>query len=122
MKIYFVGAALAIRASDHEGPAAPDRRARVHPRRIARQPADSRSAGPVGRAPRLGALTLDQIVTLFEDAHRRELDVVRLHTGEPAIYGAIGEQMDACDAWESRMRLSQALAHFKRLPRRSGSS
>ena len=27
----------------------------------------------------------------------RGLDVVRLHTGEPAIYGAIGEQMDALD-------------------------
>jgi precorrin-4/cobalt-precorrin-4 C11-methyltransferase len=43
------------------------------------------------------ALNLEQIVALFEEAHQRGIDVVRLHTGEPAIYGAIGEQMDALD-------------------------
>ena len=42
-------------------------------------------------------MTLDQIVAVFEEAARREVDVVRLHSGEPAIYGAIGEQMDALD-------------------------
>ena len=34
---------------------------------------------------------------VFQSARDRGLDVVRLHTGEPAIYGAIGEQMDALD-------------------------
>ena len=43
------------------------------------------------------AMSLDQIVGLFEAAHARRVDVVRLHTGEPSIYGAIGEQMDALD-------------------------
>jgi precorrin-4/cobalt-precorrin-4 C11-methyltransferase len=43
------------------------------------------------------ALNLEQIAALFEEAHRRGIDVVRLHTGEPSIYGAIGEQMDALD-------------------------
>jgi precorrin-4/cobalt-precorrin-4 C11-methyltransferase len=42
-------------------------------------------------------LSLDQIVALFQDARTRGLDVVRLHAGEPSIYGAIGEQMDALD-------------------------
>ncbi len=42
-------------------------------------------------------MSLDEIVAVFEDAARREVDVVRLHSGEPAIYGAIGEQMDALD-------------------------
>ena len=42
-------------------------------------------------------MSLDEIVAVFEDAARREVDVVRLHSGEPALYGAIGEQMDALD-------------------------
>ncbi len=42
-------------------------------------------------------MNLDQIVAVFQHAHERDTDVVRLHTGEPAIYGAIGEQMDALD-------------------------
>ena len=42
-------------------------------------------------------LNLEEIVVLFQQAHTQDLDVIRLHTGEPAIYGAIGEQMDALD-------------------------
>jgi precorrin-4/cobalt-precorrin-4 C11-methyltransferase len=42
-------------------------------------------------------MTLDQIVALFEEARRHDIDVVRLHTGDPTLYGAIGEQMDALD-------------------------
>jgi precorrin-4/cobalt-precorrin-4 C11-methyltransferase len=43
-------------------------------------------------------LDLAGIMALVERARQQEVDVVRLHTGEPAIYGAIGEQMDALDA------------------------
>jgi precorrin-4/cobalt-precorrin-4 C11-methyltransferase len=42
-------------------------------------------------------MSLDEIVEVFRKAQERGVDVLRLHTGEPAIYGAIGEQMDACD-------------------------
>ena len=42
-------------------------------------------------------MSLDQIIELVEEAHRNDLDVVRLHTGDPSIYGAIAEQMDALD-------------------------
>ena len=42
-------------------------------------------------------LDLSQIIALFQRAAQENIDVVRLHTGEPAIYGAIGEQMDALD-------------------------
>lgn len=42
-------------------------------------------------------MDLDQILAVFRRAHERDIDVVRLHTGEPSIYGAIGEQMDALD-------------------------
>ena len=43
------------------------------------------------------SLTLEEIVGLFTSARDRQIDVVRLHTGEPSLYGAIGEQMDALD-------------------------
>jgi precorrin-4/cobalt-precorrin-4 C11-methyltransferase len=38
-------------------------------------------------------MTLEAVLTVMREARARDLDVVRLHTGEPAIYGAIGEQM-----------------------------
>lgn len=43
------------------------------------------------------SMDLDQIVAVFRQSQQRDVDVVRLHTGEPSIYGAIGEQMDALD-------------------------
>lgn len=42
-------------------------------------------------------LTLEQVIALMEEAHRENLDVVRLHTGDPSLYGAIREQMDVLD-------------------------
>jgi precorrin-4/cobalt-precorrin-4 C11-methyltransferase len=42
-------------------------------------------------------MTLDEVIAVVQAASARDDDVVRLHTGEPAIYGAIGEQMDALD-------------------------
>lgn len=38
-------------------------------------------------------LTHLQVIDLIVDAEKRGLDVVRLHSGDPAIYGAIGEQI-----------------------------
>jgi precorrin-4/cobalt-precorrin-4 C11-methyltransferase len=35
-----------------------------------------------------------EVMDLVQDANQRDLDVVRLHTGDPAIYGAIGEQIE----------------------------
>jgi precorrin-4/cobalt-precorrin-4 C11-methyltransferase len=38
-------------------------------------------------------LTLDEIVALLESAHRAGHDVARVHSGDPSLYGAIGEQI-----------------------------
>jgi precorrin-4/cobalt-precorrin-4 C11-methyltransferase len=38
-------------------------------------------------------LTLDQVIELLAAGWRQGRKVVRLHTGDPAIYGAIGEQL-----------------------------
>ncbi|SFG44523.1 cobalt-precorrin 4 C11-methyltransferase [Desulfotomaculum arcticum] len=39
-------------------------------------------------------MTLEQITQLMIEGHRKGLEVVRLHTGDPSLYGAIQEQMD----------------------------
>ena len=42
-------------------------------------------------------MTLSEVITVMMDAVASERDVVRLHTGDPSIYGAIQEQMEALD-------------------------
>lgn len=42
-------------------------------------------------------LTLEAIISLIEKAVQQQQLVVRLHTGDPTIYGAISEQMHALD-------------------------
>ena len=44
------------------------------------------------------ALDLEAIMTLLADGYHRGLRTVRLHTGDPAMYGAIREQMQWFDA------------------------
>lgn len=43
-------------------------------------------------------LNLEEIVELMAAGHDRGEQVVRLHTGDPSLYGAIGEQMQQLDA------------------------
>lgn len=40
------------------------------------------------------SMTLDEVIERLKSAHDRGMDAVRLHTGDPSIYGAIREQMD----------------------------
>ena len=42
-------------------------------------------------------MTLEEVIAVMEDAGKRNLMTVRLHTGEPSVYGAIREQMDILD-------------------------
>jgi precorrin-4/cobalt-precorrin-4 C11-methyltransferase len=43
-------------------------------------------------------LTLDEIIAEIAAAHARGLDIARVHSGDPSLYGAIGEQMRRLDA------------------------
>ena len=43
-------------------------------------------------------LTLEQVLDAVQTAEAAGLTTVRLHTGDPSLYGAIREQMDALDA------------------------
>ena len=42
-------------------------------------------------------MTLEQVMEVIEQAWKEQKEVVRLHTGDPCLYGAIREQMDAMD-------------------------
>ena len=42
-------------------------------------------------------MTLEEVISVMLDAEENGLATVRLHTGDPAIYGAIREQMDILD-------------------------
>lgn len=43
------------------------------------------------------SMTLDEVLQVIEKSVSYQKQVVRLHTGDPSIYGAIQEQMDALD-------------------------
>ena len=43
------------------------------------------------------SLHLDEIMALIEEAIKNNVDVARVHSGDPSIYGAIGEQMRRLD-------------------------
>lgn len=45
-------------------------------------------------------LTLEEVLTVMQKAESEGKCIVRLHTGEPSIYGAVREQMDELDRLE----------------------
>jgi precorrin-4/cobalt-precorrin-4 C11-methyltransferase len=51
------------------------------------------AAPPDARVIDTAPLTLDEILGHMTEAHRSGLDIARLHSGDPSLYGAIGEQM-----------------------------
>ena len=44
------------------------------------------------------SMTLDEIIAEMEAAHSAGMDVARVHSGDPSIYGAVAEQMRRLDA------------------------
>jgi precorrin-4/cobalt-precorrin-4 C11-methyltransferase len=57
-------------------------------------PPEILAAVPAGaRVIDTAPLTLDEIVAHLAEAHRSGLEVARLHSGDPSLYGAIAEQM-----------------------------
>jgi len=59
------------------------------------------------------SLSLDQIVELIKGARERDIDVVRLHSGDPSIYGAIGEQMARLDELEIAYEVVPGVSSFQ---------
>ncbi|MCR5754070.1 MAG: precorrin-4 C(11)-methyltransferase [Acetatifactor sp.] len=42
-------------------------------------------------------MTLEEVIEVIQNASEEGLEVVRLHTGDPSLYGAVREQMDELD-------------------------
>lgn len=45
-------------------------------------------------------LTLEEVIEIMKTAEKQEKMTVRLHTGDPSVYGAVREQMDLLDRQE----------------------
>ena len=55
-------------------------------------------AGPDCAIYNSAEMTLEQVLAGMEQMEQAGKNTVRLHTGDPCLYGAIREQMDALDA------------------------
>lgn len=55
-------------------------------------------AKPGCRVYNSAEMTLEEVIGVMKDAEKKGLDLVRLHTGDASLYGAIREQMDQLDA------------------------
>ena len=62
-------------------------------------------------------MTLDEVIDVIGAAENDGLKVVRVHTGDPSIYGAIREQMDRLEELEIPTRSFPASHHSRRRPR-----
>jgi len=58
-------------------------------------------------------LDLEEIARLFLDARDRGIDAVRLHSGDPSIYGAIGEQMNELDRYGIDYEVIPGISSFQ---------
>lgn len=53
-------------------------------------------ARPGARIVDSAALTLEQTLALYEEALQDQLTVARIHSGDPSLWGALAEQLTAC--------------------------
>ncbi|MEW8995886.1 precorrin-4 C(11)-methyltransferase [Clostridium sp.] len=58
------------------------------------------------------SMTLEQVIEVMERAEKENKMVVRLHTGDPAIYGAIKEQMDELDKLNIKYKVIPGVSSF----------
>lgn len=55
-------------------------------------------------------MTLDEVIKVM--AENKDKTIVRLHTGDPAIYGAIKEQMDELDKYDIQYEVIPGVSSF----------
>lgn len=58
------------------------------------------------------SMTLEEQFALMKEFYDRGLYIVRLHTGDPCIYGAIQEQMAYFDEYGMRYRITPGISSF----------
>jgi precorrin-4/cobalt-precorrin-4 C11-methyltransferase len=58
------------------------------------------------------SMTLEDVMELFEEGEKAGFLTVRLHTGDPSIYGAIREQMDGLSALSIPFEVTPGVSSF----------
>lgn len=58
------------------------------------------------------SMTLDEVIEKLDDAERRGLTAVRLHTGDPSLYGAVREQTDRLAAMGIKFETVPGVSSF----------
>lgn len=56
------------------------------------------------------SMTLEDVISVYED--RPEAAIVRLHSGDPSLYGAVQEQIDWCIANERQFEIVPGVSSF----------
>ena len=57
-------------------------------------------------------MTLDEVISVMEQAEKSGKNTVRLHTGDPCLYGAIREQMDRLDELDIAYEICPGVSSF----------
>ena len=57
-------------------------------------------------------MTLDEVISVMEAAEKQAKNTVRLHTGDPSLYGAIREQMDRLLALGIQFEICPGVSSF----------
>jgi precorrin-4/cobalt-precorrin-4 C11-methyltransferase len=57
-------------------------------------------------------MTLPEVISVMQEAEAKGQSVARVHTGDPSIYGAIREQMDALDALKISYEVIPGVSSF----------
>ena len=57
-------------------------------------------------------MTLDEVISVMEKAEKSGKNTVRLHTGDPCLYGAIREQMDRLDELDIAYEICPGVSSF----------
>ena len=58
-------------------------------------------------------MSLEEILSVCEDARKEASDVARLHSGDPSIYGAIREQMNGLDRLHIEYEVVPGISSFQ---------
>lgn len=58
-------------------------------------------------------MTLEDTVAVFRKGAEKGIDVLRLHSGDPSIYGAIGEQMNELDRLGIEYEVTPGISSFQ---------
>jgi len=57
-------------------------------------------------------MTLDEVIAVMEQAEKNGRNTVRLHTGDPSLYGAVREQMDRLDELDIAYDICPGVSSF----------